>query len=162
MVLPKVSSKKTRRRGSIPAAKTFQTARSATTSDRFCSAAWIVFFETDLQFLERVPQVGNRRGQLQFAFKVFERRARLGLDLGPNPFALAFRQRATLVGAGLRLQRLAGIMKLLDGSNPLGAHVEDLGDLAAGQAVGGQCDDTVAELDGKRFHRRTLRGCRRL
>ena len=44
VVLPNVSSKKTRRRGSIPAAKTFQTARSATTSGRFCSAAWIVFF----------------------------------------------------------------------------------------------------------------------
>jgi hypothetical protein len=137
-------------------------ARSATTSGRFCSAAWIVFFEAELQFLEGVPEVGNGRAQVQVAFEVFERGARLGRDLGPNPSAFTLSQRASFVGPGLRFQRLARVVKFLDGSDPSGAHVEYLGDLAAGQALVGERNHAVAELHGECFHRRTLLGCRNL
>jgi len=43
-VVPKVSSRKTRRAGSIAGATIFQFARAAATSGRSCSAAWMDFF----------------------------------------------------------------------------------------------------------------------
>ena len=122
----------------------------------------MVFFKTELQFLEGVPEVGNGRVQLQIAFEILQRGARLGLDPSADPITFALSQRASFVGSGLRFQRLPRVVELLDGSDPDGAHVEHLGDLATGQALGGECDDAMTKLDRERFHRRTLRGCRRL
>lgn len=142
----------------MPAAKTFQTARSATTSGRSRSVAWGVFFEADLELLEGEPEVGDGGVQVEVAPEVFEGGAGLGGDPGAEAVALAFGERGAVVGAGLGFDRLAGVVQRLDGSDPSGAGAEDLGDLAGGHAVVGEGDDAVAELGGKRLHRRHLLG----
>jgi hypothetical protein len=147
-VVPKVSSRKTRRRGSMPAAKTFQTARSATTSGRPRSAAWSVFFEAEVEFLQGEPEVGDRGVEPEVALEVFERGARLGPNLGAEALALALGQRGPLVGAGLGFEGRARAVEDLDGPDPRPAHAEDFGDFAGGHALVGEGDDAVAELDG--------------
>jgi hypothetical protein len=157
-VVPKVSSRKTRRRGSMPAAKTFQTARSATTSGRPRSVAWSVFFEADLEFLQGEPEVGDRGVEPEVAAEVFEGGAGLGPDLGADALALAFGQRGPLVGAGPGFEGRARAVEGFNGPDPRAAHAENGGDLAGGHALGSEGNDAVAELGGERFHRRHLRG----
>ena len=156
--MPKVSSRKTRRRGSIPAARTCHSARAVAASGRPRSAAWIVFFEADLQVAEGVPQVGDRGPQVQVALEVFERGAGLGRDPRADALALALGQGAAFVGGGLRFQRSAGAVQRLEGADPSGAGAEHLGDLAAGVALVGQGDDAVAVFDGQSLHRGILLG----
>src|SRR5215204_2936816 len=151
-VVPKVSSRKIRRRGSMPAAKTFHAARSTTTSGRSCSAAWRDFFEAEFEFLQRVPQVGDRRVELEVALEVFERGTRLGGDLGANAIAFTLGQGLPLVSAGLVFEGLARLVEALDGPHPDRTDAEDLGDFRGRQGLLGECDDAVAKLDGKRSH----------
>lgn len=140
----------------MPAAKIFQTARSATTSGRSRSVAWSVFFEADLELFEGEPEVGNGGVQAEIAFEIFEGAAGLGGDLGPKAVAFAFGERGPFVGTGFRLDRLAGLVQRFDGADPSGTGAEDLGDLAGGHALVGEGEDAVAELGGERFHRRHL------
>ena len=140
----------------MPAAKTFQTARSAATSGRVCSAAWIVFFEADLEFAEGDPEVGDGSLQVQVAFEVFEGGARLRRDPGADTVALALGQRRSLVGAGLRFDRGTRLVQGFDRANPGPTDAEHLGDLAGGHADAGEGDHAMAELGGERFHRRHL------
>jgi hypothetical protein len=85
----------------MPVANAFQRMRSATTSGRVRSAAWSVFFETDLEFLEGPPKVRDRSLEIEIPFEIFECRSRFGGDLGLDPLPFAFGERCPLVGAGL-------------------------------------------------------------
>jgi hypothetical protein len=92
VVVPNVSSRKTRRRGSMPAAKTVQTPRPAATSGRARSAAWIVFFEADLEVSQGEPEVGGGRLQPEVAPEVVERGAGFRRDPRADPVPLALGQ----------------------------------------------------------------------
>ncbi len=142
----------------MPAAKTVQIARSATTSGRSRSAAWSVFFEADLEGAEGEPEVGDGGLEVEVAFEVFEGGARFGGDPGADAVALALGQRGAFVGAGLGREVGAGPVEGLDGSDPGPARAEEFGDFGGGVSVGGEGDDAESEFDGERFHRRHLQG----
>ena len=133
--------------------------RSATTSGRVRSAAWSVFFETDLEFLEGQPQVGDGGREMEIPFEVFERGSRFGRDWISNPLPFAFGERCPLVGAGPGFERRARAMQRLDGSDPGRADAEHLGDVRGGHPLVGEGDDAMAKLDGQRFHGRHLSQC---
>jgi hypothetical protein len=70
--------------------------------------------------------------------------------------SFAFGERRACVGAGLGFEWRTGFVQRLDGSDPGPADAENLGNLGGGHAVIGEGDDTMAELDGPRFHGRHL------
>src|ERR1700733_5008126 len=73
LVLTQVSSRKTRRWGSIGNRHSSNCRRFSTTSGRFCSAASRVFFEGNLAGLEGGPDRGNGFGQTELVLERFER-----------------------------------------------------------------------------------------
>lgn len=94
----------------MPAAKTVQTARLATTSGRWCSAEWSVFFEADFEGTQGDPEVGQGGLELQVASEVFESGTGVGDDLGAKAIAFAFGQRLSVVDAGLGFERGTGLV----------------------------------------------------